>query len=164
MSLDLRTVQEEEAEEEDPRGAIVHEHPLFEGISEEFLGGVFFSESRMFDGNLRVKNANPPPKKQGLLKRGGVPLDSHECCCFLLNICCLLICFFPPHAFKQTRFSTSVLLPRLRSELMLNLRPYHVKPMVSRGPNLGSQKLHPPNSTKRETWFLVHPRLHLIGP
>lgn len=53
-ALGSLSAMEEEAEEEDPRGAMVHEHPLFEGISEE-----------------------------------------------------------------------------LRSELMLNLRPYHVKPMVS---------------------------------
>ena len=30
--------QEEESEEEDPREAIVAEHPLFEGTSEERLG------------------------------------------------------------------------------------------------------------------------------
>ena len=30
--------QEEESAEEDPREAIVHEHPLFEGTSEELLG------------------------------------------------------------------------------------------------------------------------------
>lgn len=35
-SVPLMSMAEEESEEEDPREAIVHEHPLFEGTSEEF--------------------------------------------------------------------------------------------------------------------------------
>ena len=46
----LQNVQEEEPEAEDPRDAIVHEHPLFEGISEEFLA---FRIQDGNDGNLR---------------------------------------------------------------------------------------------------------------
>ena len=48
---------------------------------------------------------------------------------------------------------------------MLNLRPYHVKPMVSRGPNLGWTKKAPPPKLHK-TWNVVGrpPPLHLMGP